>query len=156
MLKWYINMTTAKSLRDIVYADFMEGADLYFQESGRILYQYDNDAGMVYYIIAYTEDDSFIYRVGDVIHSFLGYYHYEGAGTLTDSDIKDLIAGLVDAFFDILTLAVFYNDGTFRALDIKLTEQILGLLFDNHILFDYVKGRLNSINYDNKRWAGEF
>ena len=44
-------MTTPKSLRDIVYADFMDGADIYFQESGKVLYQYDNDAGMVYYIM---------------------------------------------------------------------------------------------------------
>lgn len=156
MLEWYVNMTTAKSLRDIVYADFMEGADLYFQESGKVLYHYDNDAGMVYYIMAYTEDDSFIYRVGDIIHNFLGYYHYEGVDTLNDSDIKDLIAGLIDAFFDVLTLAVFYNNDTFQALNNVLTEHILSLLFDNHILFNYVKDKLNNINYDNKRWTGEY
>ena len=84
-------MTTDKSLRDIVYADFMDGADTYFQESGKILYHFNNDAGMMYYIMAYTDDMSFVMRLGDIIHNFLGYYQYEGADKLKDSDIYNIL-----------------------------------------------------------------
>ena len=150
-------MTTPKSLRDIVYADFMDGADIYFQESGKVLYQYDNDAGMVYYIMAYTDDMSFVMRLGDIIHNFLGYYHYEGTEKLKDSDIKDLIAGLLDSFFDLLTLATFSSDNTtFNVLSQELSESIFASMFDNHILFNYVKDKLHSSNYENKRWTGDF
>lgn len=138
-------MTIPKSLREIVYLDYMDGCDIYYQESRRVKLTIDEEAGMVYYILQYSNDNSFIYRIGDIIGGFLGYYSYEGY-IHNDAEIKMLIDGVLDAFIDTLTLAVYFINGDFHVLDNDNQKEILTSLFDNTLLFNYTKNKMLNPN----------
>ena len=136
-------MTTPKSLRHIIYLDFMDGCDIYYQDSGKVILRLDEEVGMVYYILQYSPENDFIYRIGDVIGYFLGYYSYEGYEH-NDTEIKMLMHGILDAFIDTLTLVIYFNNDSFYALENDAQKEIINSLYENETLFQYAKSKMDA------------